>query len=101
MTTQSLSLHQADMISSRALEKADNLGENVVITILNANRRIILTKRMDGCSEFDEEELALAKAYTAMISQDKSSSLQQKWSEEKIKSMMSVSKGKITTVPGG
>lgn len=57
---------------------------------------------MDGCSWFDkEEDLAFAKANTALACKDASSQLLTKWSQEKIKFMMGSQSSDITLIGGG
>ena len=67
-----LSLVQACQIAQKAIENSLSQNENIAVYVLNANRKPIVFQRMDGCSEFDEDQMAFAKAYTALATKESS-----------------------------
>ena len=102
MTTPNLTLDQADAISNKAIMESTQQNQSIVVVILNAHGKKILSKRMDECSWFDkEEELAFAKANTALACKDSSNQLEAKWSEGKIRFMMGSQSSNITAIGGG
>ena len=74
MTT-NLPLDQASQIAEKAIEYSLSQEENIVVYVLNANRKPIVFMRMDGCSEFDEDQMAFAKACTAIATKESSRKL--------------------------
>ena len=62
-----LTLVQACQIAQKAIDYSLSQDENIVVNVLNANRKLIVFMRMDGCSEINEEKMAFAKAYTAIV----------------------------------